>query len=217
MKQSVTDVAVTELMEFGPLTIAFDDRVLRPRPWTALQSEWAAELLPSLPPGDILEVCAGAGHIGLLAAWASDRRLVLVDANDVACRYARINADHAQRRGDTLVRHGRMEEVLQGDERFALIIADPPWVPSAAVPDHPEDPLTAIDGGPDGLELIRLCLATINTHLLPYGAAVLQVGGAAQVSAVQQHVAAHPELDLEVVEHRLADSGALVHLTRRGL
>ena len=34
-----------EDMDFGRLRIAFDDRVLRPRPWTAAQSEWAAEIL----------------------------------------------------------------------------------------------------------------------------------------------------------------------------
>ena len=36
----------------------------------------------------MLEVCAGAGHIGLLAAAASDRALTLVDANEVACDFA---------------------------------------------------------------------------------------------------------------------------------
>ena len=52
---------------FGTLSIDFDDRVLEPRPWTAAQSTWAADLMRGAPAGPVLEVCAGAGHIGLLA------------------------------------------------------------------------------------------------------------------------------------------------------
>ena len=80
------------LMEFGTLAITFDDRVLRPRKWTAAQSEWAAELMATAPAGPVLELCAGVGHIGLLSVAAADRRLVCVDANPVACDHARANA-----------------------------------------------------------------------------------------------------------------------------
>ena len=206
------DTAAPELIEFGHLQIAFDDRVLRPRPWTEMQSRWAADLLPGLPSGGVLEVCAGAGHIGLLAAAASDRPLTLVDANEIACDYASENARRAGREAE--VRHGLMQEVLGEDERFALVIADPPWVPSAETALHPEDPLVAIDGGPDGLVLVRACLEVAGRHLLPEGATVLQVGGADQVVAVEQHVAQRPDLALEVVEHRLHERGALVLLRR---
>jgi release factor glutamine methyltransferase len=204
-------VVETELVAFGPLTVAFDGRVIRPRPWTVLQSEWAAALLEQLGPGDVLEICAGAGHIGLLGTAASDRRLVQVDADEVACGYARRNADHAGRAGLVEVRHGLMDDVLGRDERFALVIADPPWVASAEVGHHPEDPLTAIDGGSDGLDLVRTCLRLMGAHLLPGGAGLLQVGPG-QVAAVEQHVTATPALGLEVVEHRLAEDGAVVRL-----
>ena len=60
-------------MVFGHLPIAFDERVLRPRPWTVAQSRWAAELLHDRPaPSAVLELCAGAGHIGLLALAMAD-------------------------------------------------------------------------------------------------------------------------------------------------
>ena len=66
---------MTERMAFGGLTIAYDDRVLRPREWTTAQSDWAAELMVTAPGGPVLELCSGAGHIGLLAVAASGRRL----------------------------------------------------------------------------------------------------------------------------------------------
>jgi methylase of polypeptide subunit release factors len=202
-----------QLMRFGHLTIAYDDRVIRPRPWTVAQSAWAARLLDAVPPGDVLELCAGAGHIGLLAVDGSARRLVLVDADPAACRYARVNADLARGRDAVEVRAGRMEEVVGGDEQFALIIADPPWVATSSVGDHADDPVTAIDGGDDGLDLARSCLHVIGSHLADGGAAVLQVGPG-QTPGVASYVAANPALRLRVVEERLVEEGALVHLAR---
>ena len=201
-----------ELIEFGHLTIAFDDRVLRPRQWTQMQSRWAAELLPTLPEGRVLEVCTGAGHIGLLAVAETDRELVLVDANEVACRFATENAARTGQRVE--VRHGLMQEALGEDELFALVVADPPWVPSAETVLHPEDPLLAIDGGPDGLVLVRACLDVAGRHLLPDGAAVLQVGGVDQVAAVERYLSERPDLALQVVDHRTHERGALVLLRR---
>ena len=66
-------------IDFGGLSIRYDERVLEPRPWTTSQSRWAAELLRDTPPGPLLELCAGAGHIGLLAVAYQPRDLVMVD------------------------------------------------------------------------------------------------------------------------------------------
>ncbi len=202
-----------EVIDFGPLRIAFDHRVLRPRPWTQLQSQWAAEVLAELDEGDVLELCAGAGHIGLLAVAGSGRRLVMVDANEVACDFARENAERAGVT-EVEVRNGRMQDILRAEERFALVIADPPWVPSDQTALHPEDPLSAIDGGPDGMVLIRVCIGVAGRHLADHGAAVLQVGGGDQVEAVAAYVAQHPTLRLEVAESRVVERGALVLLRR---
>jgi methylase of polypeptide subunit release factors len=161
---------------FGPLDIDFDDRVLEPRAWTQAQSQWAADLLAEVPEGPVLELCAGAGHIGLLAVAAAERRLVMVDVNPVAVAYARTNAEANDLADRVEVREGDMREVLDADERFALVIADPPWVRSSDLRRFPADPQLAIDGGDDGLDLARLCLDVVGSHLLPGGAAVLQLG-----------------------------------------
>lgn len=206
-----------QLITFGHLRIEFDSRVLAPRPWTEAQSAWAAELLSEVPPGDVLELCAGAGHIGLLAVAGTTRHLVQVDADEVACDFARTNAMRATAVGSgpsVEVRHGWLEESLAPDERFALVIADPPWVPEAETWQHPEDPLSAIDGGADGLDAIRGCLAVIGRHLLPHGEAVLQVGDEAQADLVEAYVDARTDLGLRAVDRRVLDGGTLVHLAR---
>jgi HemK-like putative methylase len=196
-----------EVADFGSLTIAFDDRVLRPRPWTADQSRWAAELLLAAPTGPVLELCAGAGQIGLLAVAGSDRRLVCVDLSPVACDYARHNAQ-LNGLGDRVeVREGPMDEVVRDSERFALVVADPPWVRRTEIGRYPEDPVLAIDGGDDGLDVARTCLDVARRHLRPGGSMVLQVGTVEQAEALGASCA-----DLEVVEVRQGERGVLVRL-----
>lgn len=200
-------------LTFGSLQIAFDEQVLRPRGWTAAQSLWAADLLPDLPEGAVLELCAGAGQIGLLAVLDSSRSLVCVDANEVACDFARANAQAAGIAERVEVRTGRLESALDPGERFSLVIADPPWVPRDEISRYPEDPTTAIDGGGDGMEVARACLRVIDAHLEVGGAALLQLGTQAQAAALA-HEGPVRRGSLEVVEVRPEERGVLVRIDR---
>ena len=204
------------MMGFGPLNIRFDDTVLRPRPWTIAQSMWAVELSAGVPDGAMLELCAGVGHIGLAIASLVSRDVVLVDVDTNACSYARANALAADLADRVDVRNGPMDSVLTADERFALIIADPPWVRSDEVTRFPLDPLLAIDGGQDGLDLARICVTLIGRHLVAGGAAILQLGGANQASSISDHLDSTPRIGLRIDDVRtFAGDGVLMHLTRR--
>lgn len=195
-------------MSFGPLRIEYDDAVLRPRPWTILQSQWAVELMAEAPEGDLLELGSGAGQIGLAAVAATGRRIVCVDASAAACRYARRNAESAGLSHLVEVRDGEVTAAVGRDERFAIVIADPPWVPSGETNRFPEDPPDAIDGGPDGLAAARVSLRVAATHLLPAGAVLLQLGSGEQAEAL----AAESEgVRLEEVRH---GEGGVVALFR---
>lgn len=205
---------VTDYLDFGSLKIAFDDRVLRPRDWTTSQSAWAAELLPGLPEGPVLELCAGAGQIGLLAVAGSARTLVCVDANGAACDFTRVNASEAGLADRVEVRHARLEEAVHPGESFSLIIADPPWVPRLETEQFPEDPISAIDGGDDGLNVARACLRVVQDHLKGGGSAIMQLGTSAQ-AAILTGEGVLAQGDLDVVEVREQERGVLVRITRR--
>ncbi len=188
------DGQIEQSMVFGHLPIVFDERVLRPRPWTTAQSRWAAELLHTgSGSARVLELCAGAGHIGLLAlamadAHSDQHRLVAVDVNPAACEYARRNAATAGFGSHVDVREERIDDALGPDERFDLVIADPPWVVRAETDRYPDDPLTAIDGGSDGLDVVWSCLRACERHLVPGGSVVLQLGPGDQVLRVREHL-----------------------------
>jgi release factor glutamine methyltransferase len=173
----------TEVVLFGDLPIWWDRRVLRPRPWTTAQSHWAAALAASAPEGPLLELCCGAGQIGLLAASLTGRPLIQVDRDPVAAAYVRRNAAAAG--VETDVRAVSMADALAPDEKVPLVILDPPWVPSAKVDDFPEDPVGAIDGGDDGTALVVLGLGVALRHLAPGGHVVAQVGRPEQVDVIR--------------------------------
>lgn len=196
-------------MAFGSLTISYDDRVLEPRPWTADQSRWAAEILADAPDGPVLELCSGAGQIGLLTIALVPRQLVCVDLNPAAVELTLANAEAGGLGHLVEVREGRIGDVLREGETFPVIVADPPWVPRAETGRYPEDPLLAIDGGDDGLDVARACVAAIAAHLAPGGSAVLQLGTREQAEALA------PDLDgLRLADVRQCERGVLVRLDR---
>lgn len=205
-------VAELPLTDFAGLTVLHDAQVLAPRAWTVAQATWSAEILRRAPQGPVLELCAGVGHIGLAAVAEGRRELVMVDLNPAACDFARRNAGAALMSHRVEVREGRMDEVIHPGEKYALMIADPPWVTTEGIGEFPDDPTLAIDGGPDGLEVARTCCAVIEAHLAEGGSAVMQLGSRAQAAAIAEHL--EVTSTLRVRETRSYEGGVLVLLTR---
>jgi release factor glutamine methyltransferase len=217
VSQPLSDApAAARTWRFGPLLVEYDERVLAPRTWTLEQSTWAAELAADAPAGPILELCAGAGHIGLAAAVLADRDLVQVEADPVAAGYAVANAARAGRGGRVDVRTASLTDAVHPDERFPLMIADPPYLPTVDVQRWPEDPVTAIDGGADGLDVIRTCLEVAAAHLVAGGHLLLQVAGPVQAERVGELLGAVPGPRLRRQALRIIDDERAILLLARG-
>lgn len=198
-----------ESLDFAGLRIEYDDRVLRPRPWTELQSRWAARLCAEAPAGRLLELCSGAGHIGLGAAALSGRDLLCVDVHPAAVELTRRNAEAAGLGDRVEVREAPLQEALRPGEVFGLAVADPPWVRSTEIGGFAEDPPLAIDGGADGLDLARACVEATHGHLAPGGALLLQLGDAVQAGQVAGWA---EQAGWAPVELREGDGGVVLHL-----
>lgn len=149
--------------------------VYRPRGDTRL-------IATAIPPADgpgaaSLDVCTGTGVLALLAA-ARGYRATAVDVSRRACVAARINA----RRNDLAVR------VLCGDlfapvpgGRFALITANPPYLPSPEARVRRRS--RAWDAGPGGREVIDRICREAAAHLEPGGTLLLVQSSLADVPA----------------------------------
>jgi release factor glutamine methyltransferase len=145
--------------------------------------------LPTTPPLRIADVGTGSGAIIVsLGQRLPGAALYAVDASADALEVARGNAE----------RHGVRVTFLEGDlaeplgafAPFDLIVANLPYIPSAEIatlpPEVRAEPRTALDGGPDGLDLVRRLIAAAPALLAPGGALALEVGTgqAATVAAI---------------------------------
>lgn len=143
-------------VEFFGREFLCDARALVPRPET---EQLIGLVLPgpgSPPPSRILDVGTGSGVIAItLALEIPDSTVTAIDISPDALALARGNAE---RLGATV----QFEEtdLLPGDgDTFDLIVANLPYIPSAEIAtlsrEVQHDPLSALDGGPDGLDLVR--------------------------------------------------------------
>jgi release factor glutamine methyltransferase len=197
-----SDPAEPRTTEVGELQIGWDARTLEPRPWTLAQADWAVELLAEAPAGPVVELCSGVGYVGIDVARRTGRAVVQVDGCEAACRWARRNAAAAGVAHLVEVRFADLCFALADHERSPLVLADPPYVPTEGVARFPDDPPGAIDGGEDGLDVIRLALAIAGHHLAPGGAVVLQVAGPPQAEAVRAMLDDNRSWGLQVDEVR---------------
>jgi release factor glutamine methyltransferase len=188
------------------LDLAVDRRVLIPRPETEHLVDWLLESLrpPPAPPMHVLDVGTGSGAIALAVAKAREEVAVTaLDRSADALALARENA----------ARLGLAERVsfVQGDlaatvERpplgFDAIAANLPYIPTrelaTLMPEVREfEPRMALDGGPDGLVLVRRLIEQIAARelLAVRGGVFLEIGiGQAETVAALLHSAGFDEV-----------------------
>lgn len=170
--------------EFWSLPIRVDPRVLIPRPDT----ETVLEAVGELPtPRVFADVGTGSGCLlCALAGMFPQARGVGIDSDEQALLVAVDNVDRLGLSERVELRRGNLLEPLFGEE-YDLICANLPYIPTGDLQLLPPDirlyePLSALDGGPDGLESIRTLLGQL-PRLSGCGALVLEVG-AGQAPAV---------------------------------
>ena len=176
--------------EFRGVRVRLTDAVLVPRPETETLVEWALSLLP--PPGDrrlvALDVGTGSGCIACaLAAERPDLDVVAVDVSPAAVAVARENARALDLAPRVRVIAADLFDGIR-DLRADLIVSNPPYLPSGLVPELPpevriHEPRLALDGGVDGLSVIRRIAIAARRFMRPLAALVVETAGGAQASA----------------------------------
>jgi release factor glutamine methyltransferase len=177
--------------EFRSLTLHVDARVLVPRPDTETLVEVALSLLP---PGAarVVDVGTGSGAIALaLKAARSLDDVHAVDRSDDALAVAR---DNGTRLSLEVTWHsGDLLAPVRALAPFDLIVSNPPYIATAELPslqaEVQREPRSALDGGPDGLLVIRRLITDSVPLLGPGGALALEVGDT-QSAAVSSLLAA---------------------------
>lgn len=172
---------LTGRREFWSLEFSVTRDTLDPRPDSETLVETAlGELADRNAPLSVLDLGAGTGC--LLLALLSElpaARGIGVDIDPAAVRVARGNAARLGLAGRAEFAAGDWGRALDG--RFDLIVANPPYIPTAAIAGLQREvaryePRRALDGGADGLDCYRALAGDMARLLAPRGAAVLEFG-----------------------------------------
>ncbi len=200
---------VTGWAEFCGARIAVDRGVFVPRHRSQLL---VVEAAARARPGTVVvDMCCGSGAIGVAIAHAVPGIVVHatdIDAPAVACarRNVRVVNGHVHQ-GDL---YGALPAALRG--RVDVLVANVPYVPTVDIDMLPREardhePLTALDGGEDGLDMVRRVVAGAFEWLGPGGHVLVETSdrqaGAARrmfvAAGFSAQVAIDPELEATVV------------------
>lgn len=159
-----------------------DERVIVPRSYIGELLAGERFSLMRDPEGvsSVLDLCTGSGALAILAALAFPNAQVCA---------ADISADALDVARRNVAMHGLEDRVrlLEGDlfaplsgRRFDLIVANPPYVDAEAMaalpPEYRAEPMLALAGGPDGLDVVRRILAEAPRHLAAGGGLLCEIG-----------------------------------------
>jgi release factor glutamine methyltransferase len=165
---------------FAGLRIAVEPGVFVPRRRTEFLVDSAVDPTGggSRTPRIVVDMCCGSGAIGAaVAAAVPDIDLYAVDSDEAAVRCARRNLAGIGAR----VLLGNLFEPLPGNlrGRVDLILANAPYVPTREIALMPpeareHEPLAALDGGPDGLDIQRRVIREAKEWLAPGGRLLME-------------------------------------------
>jgi release factor glutamine methyltransferase len=168
---------VTGWKGFYRREFAVNEHVLVPRPETEHLIEDALEFMRTARRRRVLDVGTGSGAIACtIACEVSD---ATVTASDVSLEALKVASQNANRLGAAARCTFVLADIAPPDDRYDVIVANLPYIPSADVPQKPDpvgfEPRLATDGGPDGLQEYRKLLAAAPGLMLP-GALLLMEG-----------------------------------------
>ncbi len=164
---------ITGVLRFGGRALHVTPGVYVPRIQTEELAERAAALLPM--GGRALDLCTGAGAVAAyLGAAVPTASVIGIDVDLRAAACARRNGVRA------IV--GDLDGPLRSHPDFDVVTAVAPYVPTGGLRLLPADvqryePRRALDGGADGLDLVRRIVAAAGRLLRPGGWLLVEVGG----------------------------------------
>ena len=181
LKQGIPLPYVIGHWEFFGLDFIISPDVLIPRPETEELVEFALEWLHDKKNGVVLEVGTGSGCIAVaLAKNAHALKLLAIDLSSAALDIARQNAAKHSVTDQIQFLQSDLLDNLQSSNlsAFNLIVTNLPYIPSKTLQKldvYTREPSLALDGGKDGLKLIRRLLEDAPRWLTPDGLILLEI------------------------------------------
>jgi release factor glutamine methyltransferase len=223
--------------EFYGLDFLIDSRVLVPRPETELLIDLALSTFHPITPSprhpvtlsctpNILDIGTGSGCLAItLAKHLPSAHLTAVDISPDALALARLNAQrHGVSDRITFLQSDLLSSfvlrpsssVLRPPSLVSLLTANLPYIASEELrhlPVSKHEPALALDGGPDGLALIRRLLMDAPRVMAPNGRLLLEIGSTQGAAVAALARAAFPTAEAVGVHQDLAGLDRVVEIT----
>ncbi len=207
--------------EFFGLDFRVTKDVLIPRPDTETLVVDAIEALKPQAAPRVLDVGTGSGCIAIsLAVNCPNAEVTAIDLSAAAFDIAKVNAETHNVASRIRWLCGDLFAPLTAGEQFDLIASNPPYIAAAEIESLSADvrlhePRLALDGGSDGLDVIRRLIAAAPPHMAANGKLLIEISGE-QADAVAQLLAANGHYDDIVVRKDLAKQPRVVRAVRKG-
>jgi release factor glutamine methyltransferase len=192
---------ITGSWEFFGLDFFVSPHVLIPRPETELLVTHAIDWLKRHPQRrTALEIGSGSGCISIsLAVNMPDLNLIAVDISGLALGLSIRNTRHHQVEGQISFLQSDLASAVAG--RFDLICANLPYIPTpklAGLEVSRFEPRLALDGGPDGLDLVRSLLTDSPRLIKPGSLLLFEIEAGQGESALAAARSIFPQADCQV-------------------
>lgn len=169
--------------DFHGLRLAVTPDVLIPRPETEGLVEWAIEILKDRPGTEVADLGAGSGAIACaVAAGLPEVEVLAIERSLGALAVAFANVRRLGLADRVHLLAGDLFEPLAAVRAgLDLVVANPPYLPTAILGTLPpevsmHEPRLALDGGPDGMAVIRRIIAGAPVVLRPGGWLLMEIG-----------------------------------------
>ena len=174
--------------EFMGLNFYVDENVLIPQPDTEILVEEVINMCRNINCSEpektikVLDLCTGSGSIGVsIAKNIKKCEITLSDISYDALEIAQKNS--AEVTGDT---QNNKIKIIQSDlfekieEKFDIIVSNPPYIETKTIQTLDKEvqmePIIALDGGEDGLDLYRRIIKEAYKYLYNNGILALEIG-----------------------------------------
>ena len=160
---------LTGSWEFYGREFYVGEGVLIPRPETELLVDFALEYLRDIENPVVIDLCSGTGCIALtVASERKDARVFAVEKYEEAFGYLERNRERLRCENVTAVRGDIFEYDKLNLEKADLILSNPPYIESGECSSLQKEvlfePVTALDGGEDGLDFYRQIALIAEKH-----------------------------------------------------
>lgn len=219
--QRATGVPVAYLIghrEFMGLEFRTQPGVLVPRPDTEPLVEWGLTWLRNHPEANVVDIGTGSGAIAVSTVyhvapgWSGE--LVATDIGENALGIAMENANALlppERRSSISFRQGSLTAPLT--HPVDLLLTNLPYLTPLQLESNPDlrhEPLIALDGGADGLDLVRQVIADLPRILAPDGAVGFEIDPSQSADVQRLLAEVLPEHRVEVVHDLSGDERHVV-------